>query len=215
MALEMVEHTKQPEIKSVADVYERPEMNATRSENRTNEIDFAKPFYKKFPQHLETQTEKPPSPKKQKTLPFTSLDIGHQTNKETENDRKTQSARADFARPRQQTDLFSEPPQPNTKQNTEQDAGIKLNQPNGRTWESDRLPKVLGFVKRIVELCWWMQAVQPQVHLDCSIPTDGKFNQEHYKAYMKSGSKIDYIVWPVMFLHENGPILSKGVAQPL
>ena len=110
---------------------------------------------------------------------------------------------------------FYKPPQLNTEQSTEQDSGIKLNQAMERTWESDQLPKVLGFVKRIVELCWWMQAVQPQVHLDCNIPTDGKFIQEHYKPYMKSGSKIDYIVWPVMFLHENGPLLSKGVAQLL
>ena len=214
MALEMVEHAKHPETESVADVYERPEMNATHFESQIIK-DFTKPLYKKGPLDLENHTEKPSSPKKQKTLLFTSLDIGQQANKETENDRKTQSARADFARPRQQTDLCSEPRQPNTKQNTEQDFGIKLNQAIERTWESDQLPKVLGFVKRIVELCWWMQAVQPQVHLDCSIPTDGKFNQEHFKAYMKSGSKIDYIVWPVMFLHENGPLLSKGVAQPL
>lgn len=39
------------------------------------------------------------------------------------------------------------------------------------------------------------------------------FNRDVYKEYTKSGRYLDYVVWPVMFLHEGGPILMKGVAQ--
>lgn len=48
--------------------------------------------------------------------------------------------------------------------------------------------------------------------LDPEIPCEEDFNKNHYTAYTKSGSRIDYIVWPIMFLHQNGPVLCKGVA---
>lgn len=41
----------------------------------------------------------------------------------------------------------------------------------------------------------------------------GPFRKDVYKEYTKSGRYLDYVVWPVMFLHEGGPILVKGVAQ--
>lgn len=34
-----------------------------------------------------------------------------------------------------------------------------------------------------------------------------------YRTYTRSGDVIEYIVWPALLLHENGPVLYKGVAQ--
>jgi hypothetical protein len=39
------------------------------------------------------------------------------------------------------------------------------------------------------------------------------FDTSVFKAYTKSGKFVDYIVWPPLYLHENGPLLCKGVAQ--
>jgi hypothetical protein len=41
----------------------------------------------------------------------------------------------------------------------------------------------------------------------------GKFDTDRFRHYTKSGSTVDYVVWPVLFLHEGGPIICKGVAQ--
>ena len=36
---------------------------------------------------------------------------------------------------------------------------------------------------------------------------------EKYKTFTVCGTKLDYVVWPALLLHEDGPVLSKGVAQ--
>ncbi|XP_056013446.1 uncharacterized protein LOC130052437 isoform X2 [Ostrea edulis] len=74
--------------------------------------------------------------------------------------------------------------------------------------------KTLQFAERCVELCWLMQAGQPPMYLDADIPENRQFETEILKVFTKKGNVIDYIVWPVLYLHKNGPLLSKGVAQP-
>uniref|UniRef100_A0A8W8KUC5 Mitochondria-eating protein C-terminal domain-containing protein n=1 Tax=Magallana gigas TaxID=29159 RepID=A0A8W8KUC5_MAGGI len=63
-------------------------------------------------------------------------------------------------------------------------------------------------------MCWFMQTTRPPIHLSARIPDDGRMNNDIFRAYMKSGTEVDYIVWPVMYLYENGPVLNKGIAQP-
>ncbi|XP_065930927.1 uncharacterized protein [Magallana gigas] len=82
------------------------------------------------------------------------------------------------------------------------------------TGPKTRFPKTTHFAERCVELCWFMHITQPPIHLSACIPEKKKMNNDIFKAYMKSGTVIDYIVWPVMYLHENGPLLTKGIAQP-
>ncbi|XP_062568535.1 uncharacterized protein LOC134230709 [Saccostrea cucullata] len=79
----------------------------------------------------------------------------------------------------------------------------------------DRFPKTAQFADRCIELCWLMQSTQPPVHLSVDIPESRELKHETFKAYTKSGHCIDYVVWPAMYLHKEGPLLSKGVAQPL
>lgn len=73
----------------------------------------------------------------------------------------------------------------------------------------------LQFAEHCVELCWLMQAVKPPMYLDADIPENRQFKTEILKQYTKKGDLIDYIVWPVLYLHKNGHMLSKGVAQPI
>ncbi|WAQ98119.1 hypothetical protein MAR_022492 [Mya arenaria] len=39
------------------------------------------------------------------------------------------------------------------------------------------------------------------------------FNKELFKEYTVRGKYVEFFVWPVMYLHENGPVLTKGIAQ--
>lgn len=74
--------------------------------------------------------------------------------------------------------------------------------------------KTTHFAERCVELCWFMQTTRPPIHLSASIPTDGRMKNDILRAYTKSGTNVDFIVWPVIYLYENGPVLNKGIAQP-
>lgn len=157
--------------------------------------DFGKAIYKKAANPPETSAEYHNSPKRQKfTTGSNSLNLSNAEGKENIPDRKAKSARADFAKP-------------------ELDGHVT--EPSEITLDNDKFSNVLNFARDVVEVCWWMRCTQPPVHLDFSIPVDRKFSPELYKAYTKSGQTIDYVVWPVMYLHEHGPMLSKGVAQPV
>ncbi|XP_052721753.1 uncharacterized protein LOC128192810 isoform X2 [Crassostrea angulata] len=83
-----------------------------------------------------------------------------------------------------------------------------------QTSSSPQFAKTTHFAERCVELCWFMQTTRPPIHLSAHIPDDGRMNNDILSAYMKSGTEVDYIVWPVMYLYENGPVLNKGIAQP-
>ncbi|WAQ98121.1 hypothetical protein MAR_022494 [Mya arenaria] len=39
------------------------------------------------------------------------------------------------------------------------------------------------------------------------------FNKELFKEYTVRGKYVEFFVWPVMYLHDNGPVLTKGIAQ--
>ncbi|KAL3878226.1 hypothetical protein ACJMK2_030593 [Sinanodonta woodiana] len=71
------------------------------------------------------------------------------------------------------------------------------------------------YTKECFLLCWYMSIQDPPVVL-VEVPTKGsRFDTNIYKHYINSGDTVDYVVWPALFLHKGGPLLTKGVAQPL
>lgn len=59
-----------------------------------------------------------------------------------------------------------------------------------------------------------MAIQDPPVCLDTNTRKSGDpLNTQEYRAYTQSGKFIEYIVWPVLYLSENGGVLCKGVAQ--
>ena len=78
-----------------------------------------------------------------------------------------------------------------------------------------RYSKTIAFARKCVELCWLMAVQDPPLafgplpqHLD-------RYNADMYREYTRSGTLVDFIVWPVLQLYENGPVLSKGVVEPI
>lgn len=53
------------------------------------------------------------------------------------------------------------------------------------------------------------------IYMKSSEKRGSEFDTDLYRYYTRSGQKVDYIVWPALFLHENGPLLCKGIAQPM
>ncbi|XP_052795703.1 synaptonemal complex protein 1-like isoform X4 [Mya arenaria] len=80
--------------------------------------------------------------------------------------------------------------------------------------ELPRKTGVVSYVEECAKICWLARLHDPPVHIEFEeIDNDSPFNAEMYKAYTKTGKRLDYVVWPPVFLHKNGPMLSKGVAQ--
>ena len=78
-----------------------------------------------------------------------------------------------------------------------------------KTKASGTNPYLRHYLDRCTELCWYTQIHDPPVALDFGVRND----VTDYRPYTKTGPVLDYMVWPVLLLHENGPMLSKGVAQ--
>ena len=74
--------------------------------------------------------------------------------------------------------------------------------------------KTIEYVKTCVKLCWLMAVHDPPLVFGPLPHKYDTFDANLYRGYTKSGTLIDFTVWPVLYLHENGPVLSKGVVEP-
>ncbi|VDI67731.1 Hypothetical predicted protein [Mytilus galloprovincialis] len=72
---------------------------------------------------------------------------------------------------------------------------------------------IVKYIKKCSELCWMMQISDPPLYVNFDVNSGENLNKNDYNVFTKSGSKIDYLVWPVLYLHKTGPMLAKGVAQ--
>ncbi|XP_052078580.1 uncharacterized protein LOC127716432 isoform X2 [Mytilus californianus] len=75
-----------------------------------------------------------------------------------------------------------------------------------------------SYFETCLKICWQFVIQDPPLYLDVS-PLEGeKLNKDTHKEYTKSGTVIEYVVWPALYLcrknKENGPLLAKGVVQP-
>ncbi|KAK3100161.1 hypothetical protein FSP39_015579 [Pinctada imbricata] len=69
------------------------------------------------------------------------------------------------------------------------------------------------YIKECIELCWLMAVQDPPLHIEWEYQEGDKFDPAKMRSYTHSGDMIDYVVWPVLYLYENGPLLAKGVVQ--
>ena len=69
------------------------------------------------------------------------------------------------------------------------------------------------YIDRSVELCWTMQIQDPPMHLEFDSSAD--IDKSVFRLFTRNGNILDFVVWPALMLHENGPLVHKGVVQPL
>ncbi|KAL3879334.1 hypothetical protein ACJMK2_031634 [Sinanodonta woodiana] len=78
-------------------------------------------------------------------------------------------------------------------------------------------PNTSKYLARCIDLCWKMGVQEKPMYLDaCDEKSDcceKIFNHDKYRAYMQSGKRVEFVVWPALFLHEGGAMLVKGIAQ--
>nr|XP_022320321.1 uncharacterized protein LOC111122731 isoform X2 [Crassostrea virginica] len=71
------------------------------------------------------------------------------------------------------------------------------------------------YITRCIEICWLMNMQEVPMHLDFACQRGDPFRHDLYKPFTKSGNVCGYLVWPLLSLHKDGPIMKKGVIQPL
>ncbi|XP_060075805.1 uncharacterized protein LOC132555474 [Ylistrum balloti] len=71
-----------------------------------------------------------------------------------------------------------------------------------------------AFYKECAKVTWYMNVQTPPLSLTSSPARGTPFLTDLYTPYTQSGNMVDYVVWPACLLHENGPLLRKGVLQP-
>ncbi|XP_076070172.1 uncharacterized protein LOC143041919 isoform X3 [Mytilus galloprovincialis] len=70
----------------------------------------------------------------------------------------------------------------------------------------------LEYVEICVNLCYHVAVQDPPMVIDFK---PGKnFDKQLWKEYTRSGTEVEYVVWPALYLYKGGPIMSKGVVQP-
>ncbi|XP_062621108.1 uncharacterized protein LOC134282719 [Saccostrea cucullata] len=69
------------------------------------------------------------------------------------------------------------------------------------------------FIDKCVEIIWLMSVQDPP--MDLRYPTPGeKLDTSSFKHYRKKGTVVQQCVWPAVYLHKDGPVVSKGFALP-
>ncbi|KAL3879221.1 hypothetical protein ACJMK2_031527, partial [Sinanodonta woodiana] len=79
------------------------------------------------------------------------------------------------------------------------------------------LPKTYKYLTVCTDLCWKMGVQEKPMHLELTaekqVGQEKQFDTDKFRTYSKTGTSVAYVVWPALFLHEGGAILSKGIAQ--
>lgn len=78
----------------------------------------------------------------------------------------------------------------------------------------DKDRHVRNFAKACVQITWYMCIQDPPMHLVSKVNRKSDFDTNIFRFYTKQGDKFDFVVWPALLLHDQGPLVTKGVAQP-
>ncbi|KAK3602797.1 hypothetical protein CHS0354_026347 [Potamilus streckersoni] len=65
------------------------------------------------------------------------------------------------------------------------------------------------------QLCWLMAIQEPPVVLGTETMYAQDVDLNLYTRCTRYGNRVNFVVWPPLFLHKSGPLLAKGVTQEI
>ena len=80
-------------------------------------------------------------------------------------------------------------------------------------WTEGCIKSLHPYIRKCIYTCWMMCIQMPPMTFADIAKCGAPFCGSMYKQYTVKGPVVDYIVWPAILLHEDGPVISKGVAQ--
>ncbi|XP_052077706.1 uncharacterized protein LOC127715637 isoform X2 [Mytilus californianus] len=69
------------------------------------------------------------------------------------------------------------------------------------------------FVRKCSELCWYMISADPPMVIEYENFENMLMDSNKFNKYNRTGTSVEYVVWPVLLLHKDGPVLAKGSVQ--
>lgn len=77
-------------------------------------------------------------------------------------------------------------------------------------------PKVIEACKKYIlkcaELSWLMVIQDPPMCMEWQF-TGSEFKSETMRSFTKSGDQVQFVVWPALYLHDNGALVAKAIVQ--
>ncbi|XP_052078824.1 uncharacterized protein LOC127716616 isoform X2 [Mytilus californianus] len=70
-----------------------------------------------------------------------------------------------------------------------------------------------SYIENCAKICYLAAVQDPPMFFQFK-PED-VYDKQVFKEYTTMGRRVKFLVWPALFLHKDGPLLSKGVVQPL
>ena len=74
---------------------------------------------------------------------------------------------------------------------------------------------MLAFTSKCAELCWFMCIQDPPLVMEYDNLERKPVDRSKFNLYDRNGTITEFVVWPALLLHKNGPILAKGVVEPV
>ena len=78
--------------------------------------------------------------------------------------------------------------------------------------------RLKAFASKCAKLCWCMNVCDPPMGMSLG-QTGQPYDKNSFREYTRSVKnlkkpEVDFFVWPALYLHVGGHLVSKGVAQP-
>ncbi|XP_063413750.1 uncharacterized protein LOC134696088 [Mytilus trossulus] len=77
----------------------------------------------------------------------------------------------------------------------------------------DSLASAKHFIIKCSELCWHVLSSNPPMAIDYENFEEQPMDPNKFNKYNRSGTTVEYVVWPALLLHKDGPVLAKGTVQ--
>ena len=71
-----------------------------------------------------------------------------------------------------------------------------------------------SYIEKCLKVCYFAAVQDPPMYLDFE-PGEDTYDRQVYKEYTQTGTKVKFLVWPALFLHKGGALISKGILQPI
>ena len=74
--------------------------------------------------------------------------------------------------------------------------------------------KLASYIEKSLEICLGMVNLNPPLVFNFP-EKNSAIDTNSYGVFTNSGTDVDFVVWPALLLHDDGPVLTKGVVQPI
>lgn len=77
---------------------------------------------------------------------------------------------------------------------------------------AERLPE---YTNKCIEICWLMNTHNPPLEFDEPPKIGELYDKDSYKEFTVQGDAVSFVVWLPLLIEKDGPVLTKGVVQPI